>query len=59
MAGIPWKKLNDAHKRDYAAAAQEAMKEIENREEILRLAEEGNQALEALDLTLKRKMKKK
>ena len=59
MAGIPWKKLNDAHKRDYAAAAEEAMKGIENKEAILKLAEEGNRALETLDLTLKRKLKKK
>ncbi len=59
MAGIPWKKLNDAHKRDYAAAAEEAMKDIENKEAVLKLAEEGNRALETLNLTLKRKLKKK
>ena len=59
MAGIPWKKLNDAHKRDYAAAAEEAMKDIENKEAVLNLAEEGNRALETLNLTLKRKLKKK
>lgn len=58
MAGIPWKKLNDAHKRDYAAAAEEAMKDIENKEAVLKLAEEGNRALETLNLTLKRKLKK-
>jgi len=59
MAGIPWKKLNHAHKRDYAAAAEEAMKDIENKEAVLKLAEEGNRALETLNLTLKRKLKKK
>lgn len=59
MAGIPWKKLNDAHKRDYAAAAEEAMKDIENKEAVLKLAVEGNRALETLNLTLKRKLKKK
>jgi len=59
MAGIPWKKLNDDHKRDYAAAAEEAMKDIENKEAVLKLAEEGNRALETLNLTLKRKLKKK
>lgn len=59
MAGIPWKKLNDAHKRDYAAAAEKAMKDIENKEAVLKLAEEGNRALETLNLTLKRKLKKK
>ena len=59
MAHIPWKKLNDAHKRDYAAAAKEALENVENKEEILRLAEEGNRKLAELDLTLKRKLKKK
>lgn len=59
MARIPWKKLNDAHKRDYAAAAAEALEHVENSEEILRLASEGNEKLAQLDLTLKRRLKKK
>lgn len=58
MAKIPWKKLNDAHKRDYAAAAEEALASIENRDAILKMAEEGNAALAKLDLVLKRKLKK-
>lgn len=58
MAGIPWKKLNDAHKRDYAAAAAEAMKDIPEKEEILAMAERGNEELAKLDLILKRKLKK-
>lgn len=59
MAGIPWKKLNDAHKRDYAAAAEEALKDVSNKEEILKMAQEGNAVLNDLDLILKRKLKKK
>ncbi len=59
MAHIPWKKLNDAHKRDYAAAAKEALEHVDNREEILRLAQEGNALLAEMDLVLKRKLKKK
>jgi hypothetical protein len=35
------------------------MKDIENKEAVLKLAEEGNRALETLNLTLKRKLKKK
>lgn len=59
MAAIPWKKLNDAHKRDYSAAAEEALENVANKEEILSLAKEGNEKLASLDLTLKRKLKKK
>ncbi len=59
MAHIPWKKLNDAHKRDYAAAAEEALGNVENKEEIMRLAQEGNALLAEMDLVLKRKLKKK
>lgn len=58
MAGIPWKKLNDAHKRDYSAAAQEALAAVTDKEEILKMAEEGNAALAELGLVLKRKLKK-
>ena len=42
-----------------AAAAAEALENVENSEEILRLAEEGNRKLAELDLTLKRKLRKK
>lgn len=59
MKGIPWKKLNDSFKRDYARAAEEALKDIAEKEEILKMAEEGNRVLETLDLTLKRKAGKK
>lgn len=59
MAGIPWKKLNDAHKRDYRAAAEEAMAGIGKKDEILAMAEKGNQLLASMDLVLKRKLKKK
>jgi hypothetical protein len=59
MAHIPWKKLNDAHKRDYAAAAEEALETVENKEKIMRLAQEGNALLAEMDLVLKRKLKKK
>ena len=58
MAGIAWKKLNDAHKRDYAAAAKESLSNVENRDEILQMAEEGNRLLSKMDLILKRKIKK-
>ena len=58
MKQIPWKKLNDAHKRDYAAAAEEALKDSAEKEEILAMADEGNRVLETLDLTIKRKLKK-
>lgn len=56
MKGIPWKKLNDAHKRNYAAAAEEALKDIAEKDEILAMAAEGNKVLETLNLTLKRKL---
>ena len=59
MAGIPWKKLNNAHKRDYRAAAEEAMAGIEKKDEILAMAEKGNQLLASMNLVLKRKLKKK
>ncbi len=58
MAGIPWKKLNEAHKRDYAAAADEALAAVTDKEEILKMAEEGTAALAELGLVLKRKLKK-
>ena len=58
MAGIPWKKLNDAHKRDYEAAAEEGMKDVPDKDEILTLAEKNNEELSHLNLTMKRKIRK-
>lgn len=57
MKGIPWKKLNDAHKRNYEAAAAEALKDIPEKEEIVKLAEKNNEELASLNLTIKRKRK--
>lgn len=54
LAGIPWKKLNDSHKRDYADAAEEALKDKPHYMEIKASAENLNKVLAALDLTLKR-----
>lgn len=58
MAGIPWKKLNDRYKRDYEAAAAEAMKDIPEREQILALAEKNNEELSHLNLTIRRKIRR-
>ena len=54
LAGVPWKQLNDAHKRDYAAAADEALAGKPHEQEIRAAADELNQALAGLDLTVKR-----
>ncbi len=59
MKGIPWKKLNERFKRDYAAAASEAMKDIPEKEEITAMAEEGNRILSGMDLEIRRKLKKR
>lgn len=59
MAGIPWKKLNDLHKRDYKAAAEEGMKDIPEKEEILKLAAKNNAELSQLNLIIKRKIRRK
>lgn len=58
MSGIPWKKLNDQYKRDYKAAAQEAMKDIPEKDQILLLAEKNNKELSQLNLIIKRKIKR-
>lgn len=58
MAGIPWKKLNDSHKRDYEEAAREGMKDIPDQKEILALAEKNNEELSHLNLTMKRKIRR-
>jgi exodeoxyribonuclease-3 len=54
LKDIPWKQLNDAHKRDYAAAANEALAGKPHEQQIRSAADELNQELARLDLTLKR-----
>lgn len=58
FGGIPWKSLNDAHKRDYAAAAAEAFQQIGlDMSQQLRaeeLAGEDLAALAELDITVGR-----
>lgn len=54
LVGVPWKQLNDAHKRDYAAAANGALAGKPHEQDIRAAAQELYQALDALDLTLKR-----
>ena len=49
FAGIPWKGLNDAHKRDYAAAAREAFGIAGlDMSQVLRAEEAANEVLAAL-----------
>jgi uncharacterized protein YbjT (DUF2867 family) len=55
-AGIPWKKLNDACKRDYARALEMALEDNEHREEILAEGKRVNEQLTQMDVTLKRKL---
>lgn len=57
MKGIPWKQLNDANKRDYTAAAEKALENVPEKEEIKKLAERNNSELASLNLTIKRKRK--
>lgn len=54
MADIPWKQLNEEHKRDYAAAAGEVLAHKPHAAEIKAAAEVLYEALSKLDLTLKR-----
>ena len=59
MKNIPWKKLNDQYKRDYAKAAEEAFKTVEGDiPAIKKLAEINNREIAELDLTIRRKIKK-
>ncbi len=59
MKNIPWKKLNDQYKRDYAKAAEEAFKTVEGDvEAIQRLAQTNNREIAELNLLIKRKIKK-
>lgn len=57
MKNIPWKKLNDQFKRDYAKAAAYAMKDLSRKEEIQKMAVQNNRELSDLNLTIKRKLK--
>ena len=54
LAGIPWNALNEAHKRDYAAAAADALADKPHADEIRAAAHELYEALGTLDLTVKR-----
>ena len=54
LAGIPWNALNAAHKRDYAAAAADALADKTHADEIRAAARELYEALGTLDLTVKR-----
>lgn len=57
MKHIPWKKLNDQFKRNYHEAAEYALKDIPEKEEIQKMADQNNQELSELNLTIKRKLK--
>lgn len=54
MADIPWNALNAAHKRDYTAAADEALACKPHEAQIRAAAQELYQALADLDLTTRR-----
>ena len=54
LADIPWHQLNEAHKRDYAKAVDEALSGKPHAAEIRETAGALHQALGDLDLTLRR-----
>ena len=60
FSGVQWKRINDEHKRDYAAALEEVFAEsgmsTAERDACEACAEKTYDALEALDLTIKRKL---
>ncbi len=58
MKGIAWKALNDQHKRDYAAAAQEALRSVENADRVREEGKKINALLADLDIEIRRKLKK-
>ena len=58
VAGIDWKTLNDAHKRDYAKAADEALGDRTHAAEIRAAADALMEHLATLDLTLRRGTRK-
>lgn len=57
MKNIPWKKLNNQFKRDYASAAAYAMKDLIRKDEIQKIADQNNKELSELNLIIKRKLK--
>ncbi|MBQ6490168.1 MAG: hypothetical protein IJI75_13210 [Solobacterium sp.] len=63
MKGIAWKTINDAHKRNYSAALDEVMNDLETRgtdtSDIRKLADNVNEQLALLDIETGRKRKKK
>ena len=63
MKGIAWKAVNDAHKRNYSAALDEVMNDLETRgtdtSDIRKLADIVNEQLALLDIETGRKRKKK
>jgi hypothetical protein len=63
MHDIPWKALNDRHKRKYAEALKEALETVrssgETTEDVERLAEKNNDRLRKLELVIRRKITKK
>ena len=63
MKGIAWKKINDAHKRNYSAALDEVMNDLEacgtDTSDIRKLADIVNEQLALLDIETGRKRKKK
>lgn len=60
FAGVAWKQINDAHKRDYQAALEDVFVQVgmdaSTREACERVAQEVYDALAMLDLTMKRKL---
>jgi hypothetical protein len=60
FSGIAWKKINDAHKRDYDAALDEVFSESgmspSERAECEEQARQAYDALASLDLVMKRKL---
>ncbi len=63
MKGIAWKTINDAHKRNYSAALDEVMKDLEacgtDTSDVRKLADIVNEQLALLDIETGRKRKKK
>lgn len=63
MKGIPWKQLNDRHKRNYAEAVMEVLENLKQQgaetADITALAETVNNELKTIDIETGRKRKKK
>lgn len=55
---IPWHQLNDANRRNYAAALKEALKDNESRDAILAEGNQVNEQLKTLDVEIRRSLKK-